>query len=218
MIISQHIPKTAGTSLMTSLRNAFGDRVLDHNSMPDLIYNSSFAELATAYDVVHGHIDLERAPHVAHAASFIFTFLRDPVERVISSYFYHTALDAPEHPLVRQIRDQKLTLEEFADLPSQQNLQYRMIRPVGREKIDFYGFVETYEASVRGLASKLAVDLGEVITKNTNPDKSVGRRYEITDALRAYIAERNPKDRHLYEWALKRSLGSKCYADKAFEK
>ena len=207
MIISLHIPKTAGTSLMTSLQYVYGKRVLNHNKDPNLTYNSSFATISQSYDLVHGHINLDRASHLTERASLIFTFLRDPVERVVSSYYYHRQLDKVTNMASKQINENDLSLQGFAELPSQRNLQHRMIWPVSKQKVEFYGFVETYQTSLeqlsRLLSVKLAVDTQNV---NVNAKKTSSSRYAIPDDLRSYIASLNSKDFELYKWAFKRSM------------
>lgn len=194
-------PENGGTSLGRSLSGAYGTRVFDHNRDPNWTYGNSLEELEASYDVIHGHINLDRTPHLLKGMSFIFTFLRDPVERVLSSYFYHAHPDT-DNELGRRVRDTDMTVREFADLPGQQDLQFRMVRPVGRENINFYGFVERYSASLRGLSEALSVDLVET---SANVNRTWPRRfhapYEIDAALRAFIRDRNRKDIDLYQWA-----------------
>ena len=57
------------------------------------------------------------------------TWLRDPVERVASNYFYWQHVHRPKDPLWEQVVGQKLDLEQFAQLPFARDLQYKHLAP-----------------------------------------------------------------------------------------
>lgn len=200
MIISQHIPKTAGTSLLKMLKNSYGDRLLQHNENPEYTYQTSFKDLSQKFDVVHGHIDLHRAEHLLYNRTFFFSFLRDPVQRVLSSYCFHSRPEA-NNELAKHVRDSQMTVREFADMPSQRNLQHNMLRIIGRENVDFFGFVEDFAASTQRLSSVLGLAPFSDTYSNVNPEKSVQDSYDTDADLNAFIFERNQLDQDLYYWA-----------------
>ncbi len=103
-----HIPKTAGTSVnswlddLVSFERArpavfptrFAEFMRDHN-VPVDVANELCSELSwKAYDIVHGHRDLIRA---APEGAFLFTFLRDPIQRAWSQYFDHSRLQEHDY-------------------------------------------------------------------------------------------------------------------------
>lgn len=84
-----HIPKTAGTSFLTTLRNLFGDRRVLRITGTDDARRQQVAELLQAgrppAAVLAGHIPRHVwQPHLQGLRPF--TMLRDPVERVCSLY------------------------------------------------------------------------------------------------------------------------------------
>jgi hypothetical protein len=100
-----HVPKTAGSSVREALRQLFGaDQVGPPVEEEATGYDSA---ALSRYRVVVGHFSYEQV------ASFpdrrVLTFLRDPVEVVISRYYYYRNSPALEPtPLVLLCRDLSL--------------------------------------------------------------------------------------------------------------
>jgi hypothetical protein len=203
-ILSLHIPKTAGSSLTSVYLKAFGSRLCEHNYAPEQTYAMTGAELRQRYDIVHGHLDLRKLRGVIDADTRLVTFLRDPVQRVVSSYHYHRRL-SDDNETARMIREQAMTLEDFAAWPPEMDLQARMIAPVGPERVDFYGFSETYAASIAALARFLGIALEPDTPQNLNPEKALDARYQLPPAVDAHIRQQNLRDIELYRWAQARA-------------
>ncbi|MNS28030.1 Sulfotransferase family protein [compost metagenome] len=92
LLVSVHIPKTAGTSLAQALETWFGDRLRRH-------YRNS-AQLSSAADdapgvCVHGHFQPDEPgrvrDHFPQADQFI-TVMRDPFQRMISLWRFLNAM------------------------------------------------------------------------------------------------------------------------------
>lgn len=184
---------------MFALERVYGERLFYHNFDPEYLYSSSIDEVEQNYDIVHGHIDLTRAAHFITDETFVFTFLRDPVQRVISSYYFHARPEV-QNPLATKVREEKMSLKEFADLPDQQNLQTEMIRPIGKERVNFFGIYEDFNNSIKKLGQFLSVSIDSNITSNVNPDKEIGRDYSIDFDTHKFILERNMQDFSFYRW------------------
>lgn len=204
LILSLHIPKAAGTTLIHAYRNAFGDRVLYHNAHPDIVYTTPRVDLEKSYDIIHGHLDMSRLVEMIDADTKIVTFLRDPVQRVVSSYQYHLNPQV-QNDIATLVRSTNMGLMEFADMPGQKDLQSRMIRPVGRHRLDFIGFSETFRASLEQLSRCIGVALSNPGEENVNPQKRAGADYSIPEHVRDYIRSRNAQDQELYDWARARA-------------
>ncbi|WP_296175486.1 sulfotransferase family 2 domain-containing protein [uncultured Brevundimonas sp.] len=92
LLVSVHIPKTAGTSLTTALRTWFGDRLRLH-------YRNVERPISAADDTpgacVHGHFHPSEGAGVRdyfpHADQFI-TVMRDPFQRMISLWRFLNAM------------------------------------------------------------------------------------------------------------------------------
>ncbi len=126
MLISVHIPKTAGTSFRRSLESVFGDRfllvyaddpgrpslripptILPHNrtnlahKLDELRHRFGFfrkrRELVGKYDAIHGHLLSHWFKSLPCPQKYC-VFLRDPVEWVISHYLHLMEAHAGTHP------------------------------------------------------------------------------------------------------------------------
>lgn len=127
-IYFQHIPKTAGVSLTTSLRLVFGAQLCPAAHWDHIALMSS--EQIREYTAFAGH-------YAAYLSRFLrrrvnaFTFLREPVDRTISHYS-HIRRDE-NHPFHQKV--QGLSLLEFVEAPvtrtNVENYQARYLADFG---------------------------------------------------------------------------------------
>src|SRR5919108_6323105 len=125
-LIFLHIPKTAGTTL---------NRIIEWQYSPFAIYTMDpYRIRATAerfkrlpetrrrrLRVVRGHMLYGIHEFLPQGATYI-TMLRDPVARVLSSYYF--ILRRPLHPLHRKMKKERLSVEDYLRLtPHRQNFQ-----------------------------------------------------------------------------------------------
>jgi len=89
LILSVHIPKTGGITLFNLLEQRFGKGLLA--DYPDRHEMEGCTDLVEA---IHGHFEiadyLKRSP-----GARIITFLREPLDRALSHYYYW--LNPPAH-------------------------------------------------------------------------------------------------------------------------
>ena len=172
-IVSVHIPKTAGSSFRTLLTQIYGNRLA-------LDYGGEVTGLGSA-EVVHGHFAatkyLERFPDAK-----IITWLRHPVERVISYYYYWLRTERHGNPNHDYFLDNKLSLLEFARFPPLRREIASYIEGVDPGRFFFVGIVERYGCDVQKLAELL--DWPEILAVRENvtldkPDVSLELREEI---------------------------------------
>ena len=108
MLVSVHIPKCAGTSFGEVLKAWFGERFHDH--YPDDAIPGPPARIESrARTCVHGHFYHHDYPigvydYYPDCAQMI-TVLRDPLEMMISSYFFQRHAGTAEHTSVEDYLD-----------------------------------------------------------------------------------------------------------------
>ena len=94
-LVFLHIQKTAGTSIQNHLNDCFGHKEF-YREHSDSLHIFSPAELS-AYDVFAGHFNYDSLRFIPRRKLSIFTFLREPRQRLYSLYHFLRAHE-PGHP------------------------------------------------------------------------------------------------------------------------
>ena len=94
-----HVQKTGGTSLQQMLVNTFGNRHV-YREHADTLYRRSPAELAQ-YTVFAGHFDFTSVTFIPRRNRRLFTFLREPRQRLLSHYRFLRAHE-PGFPVYKR--------------------------------------------------------------------------------------------------------------------
>jgi len=144
-----------------------------------------------------GHV---RASKYKYSNIKMITWVRDPVERIISHYYYYrqkinSGREKLHETVERLYTD--CTLYDFCEIYN--NYMSKIIN-CGLSNFKFIGIVENYEESLKQFEKIFEVDLGERLEpKNVNPKKPIVSEYD-KEQMRKYFE----KDYKLYEKALKR--------------
>lgn len=85
-LVFLHIPKTAGQSLHASLEAGFGQGAVCPARINEQLGCLSIEQL-NSYRVVSGHFDWSLLDCIS-GPKYVFTVLRDPLERLLSFYFF----------------------------------------------------------------------------------------------------------------------------------
>jgi hypothetical protein len=85
-IVFLHIPKTAGQTIHTALCNAVGPEAVSPIRVHTQVADGP-SQFPPGYRLYSGHLDWEAIERVPKPR-FVFTVLRDPLERLASFYFY----------------------------------------------------------------------------------------------------------------------------------
>jgi hypothetical protein len=85
-VIFLHIPKTAGQSVHTALVKAFGQEAICPARVNEQLARMTINEL-NRYQVFSGHLDWAMLDCIK-GPKYVFTILRNPVDRILSFYFY----------------------------------------------------------------------------------------------------------------------------------
>jgi hypothetical protein len=208
LIISLHIPKTGGTSFSDVLERAYPGEVaffyreknkLTHPKLKDhtrLRDPELLAELeADGIKVIHGHAPgrwfLKGVPDQRQ----YWTWVRDPVERVISAYYYlvQRGLRGRERPGAQKVEGR--TLEEYVRIEQNQNIQSRVLTGMDLSKMGFVGVTEHFDESLAMLGLSQ-----HQLPKPRNRNK---KKPEIDPELKRLIGELNAEDVALYEEAVR---------------
>jgi hypothetical protein len=218
-----HIGKTAGTSIQHALFEAMRGKKIFHESLPN--FDRASREDMADSDLVIGHFGYQ---HVAkmRRSRFLFTFLRDPIDRVLSNYhFLRTDSPISDYSRAAIEASKRMSLKEFLLCQDPQvrmvteNMQAKVlahdmrhehqhgIKNLKREasrnlaRCDFVGIVEYFDASMKALSRQIDIDLN-IERLNVNPARAsapTASREEIE-----LIKSLNTVDLALYWWARER--------------
>ena len=218
-LIFLHIPKTAGTTL---------NRIIEWQYDPRSIYTvdpyqirATVQRLRTLPEerrrrlrVVRGHLIFGVHDCLPQGATYI-TMLRDPVARVLSSYYFIRR--RPLHPLHRKLKAKGVGLEDFLQFTARrQNLQTKMLAGVPyvgpcdentlstakENMVRFFrvaGLSEKFEESL--LLMAIAFDWKVPYYENRKVSKT---RAAVDPKMAEMIREHNRYDMELYEFGQKR--------------
>ncbi len=213
VIISLHVPKAAGTSLLTLLRRKFGEEgvLQDYADDPANPASGYFLDpqswleqrptsLPAGCRAVHGHFHASKYDRLAGA--FRFTFLRHPVENMLSIFSYWRRIPPQPSPLHQYFLREDLDILGLARLPL---LRYLYTRTyfggwdMGR--MDHVGRHETRAEGLRRLGETLGVELDASLHLNsTHADGNAERESLRADAqLMARLTDLLADDLHFYE-------------------
>ena len=210
-----HIPKTAGTTLQ---------HIISRNYAEDEIHAFYDAENQEAAiikalqqrksGILYGHFDLRESFQTN--PYFAFSFLRNPVDRVISNYLHiKYSNDALHKTWMAEVND----FTDFLKLPQGANWQSRFLAGfkhqapqndtqleaqalANAKKLDFIGITELFDVSICILATKLNWKKLGYGRQNVSEHK---REFDdLKSTYEAEITAVNTIDLLLYEFGLKR--------------
>lgn len=100
--------KAAGTSVLSVMRAHFGAGNVFHVQESRFL-SVPIAHLLRRHDVIAGHFIVRNLSNEVLESAFVFTFLRDPLERLLSQYGFFRHMYEGNHPDVALARTQNLT-------------------------------------------------------------------------------------------------------------
>lgn len=209
-LISIHIPKTAGTSFFHSLKKQYGNQKVARIDIYDNRIRINKIPVDSAYvykntTVIHGHFTIDSLNNYLSLPvnTPIITWLRDPVERVISNYYYLSKrLDEElmeEKKGLNILSKMRRSLLEYAQDERNCNRMSKFLKGIDIKDFFFIGTVENYDEDIQELGRKLNWSTLEIVTHNITgtSNKSV-----VDEQTKALIRSYNKKDQALYEQAL----------------
>jgi hypothetical protein len=202
LLISVHLPKTAGASLRLALDEHFGDRLLrDYEDRPLSASAALRNTLALSqclkncwgrsdlrkFACIHGHfMPLKyRLLRMPDKKQFV-TWMRDPVERLASHYAFWLRTDQQNSfgELHRRVIEERWSLERFCLGPELRNTYSKFLWGFPLNRFDFIGITEFYDTDMEYFSEKfMGVNL-PVIRENVNPEREKALYGEPCDCVR----------------------------------
>lgn len=203
--IAIHIPKTAGLSFRAVLQDVYGGAAVCHLNKKQVKDGNGVSKdmLPDGTRALIGHYTFSEVSKLrSETGAPITTWLRDPVERVLSNYYF----------FMKRIRIGKAvgcehradeSLLEYAAMPGNQNLMHEFLDGIALKDIDFVGITEYFDEDIKELSSLFGWTINEK-PPVLNVNKEIRSQFEPPNrkALKT-ILKLNKKDVKLYNKALK---------------
>lgn len=216
LLISAHLPKTAGVSFFSALKQQFPSGL--RRDYEDVPINTPVRERITAafqhgmanvdqefagIRCIHGHfLPVKYLPLATMRGNVDFiTWMRNPVDRVISHYRYwkRNFDPAKSQAFHRQVVEEDWPLEKFCLSPRLRNLYGQFLYAFPLEYFEFVGITEYFEEDLAAFSRRYFGLAATVERLNVAPS---GDRLQADPGLRREIEQFHAADMALYERAL----------------
>ncbi|QHD50384.1 sulfotransferase family 2 domain-containing protein [Vreelandella aquamarina] len=198
-----HVPKTAGTSFRKAAELFFGSEKVVYDYSPTSVETSDVA-LNFVYEIqdfllfynelkslkvklICGHVSAGKYIDFFGSLNTL-TFLREPVQRIVSEYYH----------FVRH-NNYKGDLPSFYRKPQFINRQSKMLQGVPVEALGFVGLTERYEQGLDILNQAYGTNIQSVSMNMGRKDKAA--EYELPEEQLNEIRSLNEDDLQLYDHA-----------------
>ncbi len=222
-VIFVHIQKTGGTTLRQILRRQYRSTCivglsLTHGALARELKNSD----GDAKRVIQGHM-VFGAHQFLDSDTRYLTMIRDPLDRVVSDYYY--VLRTPTHDFHDPVATEDYSLEDYIRSEITiytNNLQTRLLSGAGRsvpvgkctesmleqakqnieDHFDVVGLTDRFDESVVLMQRRLGWSVPKYAVRN----KTSGRPYRetIPEGARTAVNEHNALDFRLYDFVSRR--------------
>jgi hypothetical protein len=225
-----HIQKTAGTSIVHVARQFYADSITTHGEC----WSRKPKELK-AIRFVSGHIGYQFAQPLLHDR-YSFTFLRDPVERILSMYYFCRSRDPGEFMIYRRAHELELCdflRAGFSDPWVKKNIWNNQVWQLAHgyahtdqrtindfldaelldlarqhlEQFSYVGFTEKFAADAQAVLSALALP-AQTRTPELNATTQRPCAQDVPGEAQQLLGELTVLDRELYAYAQARRGGA----------
>jgi hypothetical protein len=133
------------------------------------------------------------------------TFVRHPLERAISQYYYYKQSIAPHDPVLREFHKAQMSLVDFLLHPFFANTMSRFLYGLSVDTFDVVGVTEDMQTSLRLLGHVLPEFSGlQLNVENITPNKQLQEIYGLPIAVREAFDSLHALDIQLYNKAFMR--------------
>ena len=209
-LISIHIPKTGGRSFLEVLKQVYGNALDIRHEREHFFPNGRFSQINDEIFPdhirgIHAHLSVSQLmPVIEKHDPRIITWLRDPVERVISNYYFFMKRLRTGNANERQLRKKNYTLLEYAKEGKKNNRMDAFLEGMELHDFFFIGILERFEADMEELITKMGWPRAKSFShvnsnagfKHNNDCKT--QYSDIDDEMRHELAMLNDLDIKLY--------------------
>jgi hypothetical protein len=214
-IISVHIPKTAGSSFKKILEAYFEDKILfDYEDAPINTppFFRKYKALKDSFLIpkklhgntrcIHGHFLPYKYSRLDRNKTLFVTWLRNPLERMISHYKYWTRTYTPQSPrLHRKIVEEKWSLEDFCFSPAMRNFYAQFLWSYPHELFDFIGITERFDEDLQAFG-RIFLKKENLETARANIAPLVHPIWSPSQEFRSRFEEFHAEDYRMYREAV----------------
>ena len=218
MLVSVHMPKTAGLSFRASLEEQFGEQFQhDYQDYPLAQAPQARREQAQRFGAqvkaadfasvgcIHGHfLPLKYLPLADKMPCTFVTWLREPVARLVSHYHYWQRSYDPAgdstSPLHRRVVEEGWSLERFCLAPELRNIYTEFLWGFPADRLDFIGITEFFPEDLRYFSREILGNNVRAHTLNTRVDSGAP---DLDGSARATLERFHAADMALYRRALR---------------
>lgn len=217
LLIHLHMPKTGGTTLKKIIRKNYPKQNVFDVYVDRKHLSSRLAELAEKQvQCIQGHFPFGVHQFFQQPSTYI-TILRDPVDRIISEYYFIRSI--PWHSLHPKVSN--MSLQEYQQSPLTQNLQtvYILGRKFGsplseddlaqaKENLENYfsvvGITDMFDESL--FLMKEQFQWRNTVYTKANVTNQRPKKHELPEDIRTQIQQNNEWDMKLYQFAKQRLI------------
>jgi len=198
VLLSVHIPKTAGITLYNMYKTAYAGAFVE--DYPD---RDPWKEVKYPAKVIHGHFELQRYLGLSRRPRVV-TFVREPLARAISHFHYWETppdYEPRNHPLyVKHFVEKEPSLHDFLLDEAMANIMSSFLYPFCIPgEFFFVGVCEYFDADVADLQSLLGLPIQQ--QPRLNAGQSRPRDVVAPEVAQAFY-ELNSHDKIFYDRAL----------------
>jgi hypothetical protein len=156
VILSVHIPKSAGITLYSMYKEAYGEHLVE-----DYPGRDAWNGVKRPAKVIHGHFELHQYLHSAPRPRVV-TFVREPLARAISHFYYWENppdYEPRDHPLyLKHFVHKRPDLHDFLLDPALANIMSSFLYPFSLPRhFYFVGVCEHFDDDVAQLRAMLGL-------------------------------------------------------------
>lgn len=217
MLVSLHLPKSAGTSFRLSLQDIYGESLLaDYEGMsmiqeylcgsvsPEKLIDPPVGHILSSTRCIHGHFLPAKYLYLcgANSETRFITWLRDPFSRLVSHYlFFKRSYNPAAGPLFRRVIEEAWTVERFCLSEEYRNIYSKYLWNFPLHKFSFIGISEFYEQDMEYF-SKVFLNRETQTHELNRGDRDKAEEILGDTELRTKVEAFHDEDVNIYKHAL----------------